>query len=44
MNATARIVAEHGGHIGYRCPPNGGTVFTITLQQTRPGRATEHAA
>jgi C4-dicarboxylate-specific signal transduction histidine kinase len=41
---SARIVAEHGGHIGYRCPPGGGTVFTITLQQARPGRATEHAA
>jgi hypothetical protein len=41
---SARIVAEHGGHIGYRCPPAGGTVFTVTLQQARPGRATEHAA
>jgi signal transduction histidine kinase len=41
---SARIVAEHGGHIGYRCPPDGGTVFIVTLQQARPGRATEHAA
>jgi signal transduction histidine kinase len=42
---SARIVAEHGGHIGYRCPPEGGTVFTVTLQQAQPGgRATEHAA
>jgi signal transduction histidine kinase len=41
---SARIVAEHGGHIGYRCPPDGGTTFTVTLQQARPGRATEHAA
>jgi hypothetical protein len=41
---SARIVAEHGGHIGYRCPPAGGTVFTVTLQQARIGRATEHAA
>ncbi len=41
---SARIVAEHGGHIGYRCPPAGGTVFTVTLQQARSGRATEHAA
>jgi signal transduction histidine kinase len=41
---SARIVAEHGGHIGYRCPPQGGTVFTVTLQQARSGRATEHAA
>jgi len=41
---SARIVAEHGGHIGYRCPPGGGTTFTVTLQQARPGRATEHAA
>jgi hypothetical protein len=40
---SARIVAEHGGHIGYRCPPGGGTVFTVTLQQARPPRA-EHAA
>jgi signal transduction histidine kinase len=43
---SARIVAEHGGHIGYRCPPEGGTTFTITLQQARATtpRATEHAA
>ncbi len=44
---SARIVAEHGGHIGYRCPPEGGTVFTITLQRAHPAvseRATEHAA
>jgi len=41
---SARIVAEHGGHIGYRCPAGGGTVFTVTLQQARPGRASEHAA
>jgi signal transduction histidine kinase len=32
---SARIVAEHGGHIGYRCPPEGGTIFTVTLQQVR---------
>jgi signal transduction histidine kinase len=32
---SARIVAEHGGHIGYRCPPEGGTVFTVTLQQAK---------
>ncbi len=42
---SARIVAEHGGHIGYRGPPEGGTIFTVTLQQARAaGRQTEHAA
>jgi signal transduction histidine kinase len=42
---SARIVAEHGGHIGYRCPPDGGTVFTVTLQQANATpRASEHAA
>jgi signal transduction histidine kinase len=44
---SARIVAEHGGNIGYRCPPGGGTVFTITLQPVRPGspeRSPEHTA
>jgi signal transduction histidine kinase len=41
---SARIIAEHGGHIGYRCPPEGGTVFTVTLKQARGPRATEHAA
>jgi signal transduction histidine kinase len=44
---SARIVAEHGGHIGFRCPPGGGTVFAVTLQQARPAspeRTTEHAA
>jgi signal transduction histidine kinase len=44
---SARIVAEHGGHIGYRCPPSGGTVFAVTLQRAQPAtpeRGTEHAA
>jgi signal transduction histidine kinase len=43
---SARIVSEHGGHIGYRCPPEGGTIFTVTLQQARATgpRAAEHAA
>jgi signal transduction histidine kinase len=43
---SARIVNEHGGHIGYRCPPDGGTIFTVTLQQARASgsRAAEHAA
>jgi len=43
---SARIVAEHGGHIGYRCPPAGGTIFAVTLQRAAPetGRASEHAA
>ena len=44
---SARIVAEHGGHIGYRCPPGGGTIFAVTLQRANPAmpeRATEHAA
>ena len=42
---SARILAEHGGHIGYRCPPEGGAVFTVTLRQAQPGRqGAEHAA
>jgi signal transduction histidine kinase len=41
---SARILTEHGGHIGYRCPPDGGTIFTVTLQQARAERVTEHAA
>ena len=44
---SARIVAEHGGHIGYRCPPGGGTIFAVTLQRAPSGtleRAPEHAA
>jgi len=43
---AARIVAEHGGHIGYRCPPQGGTIFAVTLQcaPASAGRAREHAA
>jgi hypothetical protein len=38
---SARIVAEHGGNIGYRCPPGGGTIFTVTLQ---PARGVERPA
>ncbi len=44
---SARIVAEHGGHIGYRCPPGGGTIFAVTLQRANPAapdRTSEHAA
>ena len=44
---SARIVAEHGGHIDYRCPDGGGTVFTVALQPARQGgdrTAGEHAA
>ncbi|MGC3999157.1 MAG: ATP-binding protein [Anaeromyxobacter sp.] len=40
---SARIVAEHGGHIGYRCPPEGGTVFTVSLPQARPPSRPEPA-
>jgi signal transduction histidine kinase len=32
---SARIVAEHGGNIGYRCPPGGGTIFTVALQPSK---------
>jgi signal transduction histidine kinase len=44
---SARIVAEHGGHIGYRCPPGRGTIFAVTLQRAHPAtseRSSEHAA
>jgi signal transduction histidine kinase len=44
---SARIVAEHGGHIGYRCPPDRGTIFAVTLQLAHPlasERSSEHAA
>jgi hypothetical protein len=42
---SARILAEHGGHIGYRCPPEGGTIFTVTLRQAQAARqGSEHAA
>jgi signal transduction histidine kinase len=30
---SARILTDHGGHIGYRCPAAGGTVFTVTLRR-----------
>jgi len=33
---SARIVAEHGGNIGYRCPPGGGTIFTVALHPVKP--------
>jgi hypothetical protein len=43
---SARIVAEHGGNIGYRCPPGGGTVFSIALQPVKaaPERSEEMTA
>ncbi len=44
---SARIIAEHGGHIGYRCPASGGTVFTVTLRpalEAAERAGAEHAA
>jgi len=41
---SARIVAEHGGHIGYRCPPDGGTIFTVTLQESSQAPRADQAA
>jgi signal transduction histidine kinase len=29
---SARIVADHGGHIDFQCPPGGGTVFFVHLR------------
>ncbi|MBI3182967.1 MAG: HAMP domain-containing protein [Myxococcales bacterium] len=39
---SERIVAEHGGHIAFSCPPEGGTVFTVALPVHEP--AEEQAA
>jgi len=41
---SARIVAEHGGHIGYRCPPEGGTIFAVTLQEAQAPLGADQAA
>jgi signal transduction histidine kinase len=46
---SARIVADHGGTIVYRCPPGGGTVFAVALQTAGAAARTalaapEHAA
>ncbi len=41
---SARIVAEHGGHIGYRCPPEGGTIFTVTLKEAQAPVGADQAA
>jgi signal transduction histidine kinase len=41
---SARILAEHGGHIGYRCPPEGGTIFTVTLKESQAPRGADQAA
>jgi signal transduction histidine kinase len=38
---SARIVGEHGGHIGYRCPADGGTIFTITLKEAQAPRGAD---
>ena len=37
---SARIVAEHGGQIEFNCPPEGGTVFSVSL----PARSTKEQA
>lgn len=41
LSISARIVAEHGGEISFRCPPEGGTVFVVNLPV---GEARESAA
>jgi len=38
---SARIVADHGGHIDFQCPEGGGTVFFVHLRGT--SEAKEHA-
>ena len=38
---SARIVVEHGGQIDFSCPPEGGTVFSVSLPA---GSAKEQAA
>ena len=39
---SARIVADHGGHIDFHCPPTGGTVFYVHLRG--PSDSKERAA
>ena len=39
---SARIVADHGGHIDFQCPDDGGTVFFVHLRW--PGEPKETAA
>jgi C4-dicarboxylate-specific signal transduction histidine kinase len=39
---SARIVADHGGHIDFQCPEGGGTVFYVHLRST--GESKERAA
>jgi signal transduction histidine kinase len=41
---SARIIAEHGGHIGYRCPPEGGTIFSVTLKEAQAPAGADQAA
>ena len=39
---SARIVADHGGHIDFQCPETGGTVFFVHLRTSSDPK--EHAA
>lgn len=32
----ARLVSENGGHVRFHCPPQGGTVFTVTFPIEQP--------
>ncbi len=36
---SEQIVLEHGGHISFSCPPEGGTIFTVALPVLRTGGA-----
>lgn len=35
---SERILADHGGTIGFDCPPEGGTIFTVSLPAERLAR------
>jgi hypothetical protein len=35
---SARIVADHGGHIDFQCPEGGGTVFFVHLRVSGEGK------
>ena len=41
---SARILAEHGGQIDYRCPPSGGTTFVISLRHRAEALPRERSA
>jgi signal transduction histidine kinase len=41
LAVSARVISEHGGTINFECPPEGGTIFAVTLRVSPTARVAD---